>query len=196
MDPRRWRLRPRPEGAPAWSPAPIIGFRHWTIDLDSLRGATGTRWHTPVLSARCRRSGDRTTAVPHTSGECGPQGCGIYAAKDPGPLRIHLRPQAWPIANNRLMMSAAFGAVALTGRVIEHDHGYRAAHAGAVGMVVVTQVWLSVHTDPAGVAFLFADPVEALTRAERNRIDDPDTAWPVIADTLRFIARTEEARWT
>jgi hypothetical protein len=93
----------------------VTGWRAWTIagsrDGGEVRllpiAGTGKPWPTRrPLVAECARR--RRHRVPGS--ECT---CGIHATHDTGPLR-------------RTRDPAALGRVALWGRVLEHQHGYRA----------------------------------------------------------------------
>jgi hypothetical protein len=98
---------------------PIIGFRNWRVyaagDLHSFTARD--RW-TPGadFAACCTARPDE--AVPHR--DCV---CGVHAFRE---LR-YLRPRA--------LGTAVAGAVALWGRIVEHDLGFRAEHARPVALV-------------------------------------------------------------
>jgi hypothetical protein len=105
----------------AWSPVPVLGYRLWTIKPDGLHGARMV-WTSRSLTARCAAS--LTSArVPHSDGRCGRLGCGVYATKRVEPL-IHLTRTAKP--------QVVVGVASLTGKVVEHDEGYRGEHAELV----------------------------------------------------------------
>ena len=105
----------------AWSPAPVLGYRMWMVRSDGFHGVA-VRWKQPSLQARCLTThvGEE---VPHTDGRCGQRPCGIYAAK-------HVRPllESAPI-NVEPPRLLAVGLVGLSGKVVEHQHGYRGANA-------------------------------------------------------------------
>jgi hypothetical protein len=99
-------------------PEPVIGWRVWTLRAN--RGGTAIRmgpiagrakpW--PVLEparATCARRGRHE--VPGFACTCG-----LHATRTPHPL-------------HRARDPAVVGTVALWGKVVEHEHGYRAAFA-------------------------------------------------------------------
>ena len=51
-----------------------------------------------------------------------------------------------------------YGAVSLSGRVVEHDDGYRAQHARVIGLVlpIDTTVWATI--DPDAIERTFVEP--------------------------------------
>ena len=132
----------------AWSPLPILGYRTWVIHENRLRGVK-LIWTQPNMAARCltRVPGED---VPHSERRCGAPACGVYATKS-------LRPftgSGYGLAGREL----AIGVVAMTGKVIEHDVGYRAGHARAVAAVArMSGRWFSFDS-PDSTADLFADP--------------------------------------
>jgi hypothetical protein len=106
------RLRP---SAPTVFVEPVHAWRSWTLagSRDGLRvrlmpiAGDGRPWppRRPAAGS-CRRH--RTHVVPHL--DCT---CGLHAVGDPDRLRQARDP-------------AVFGSVALWGRVVEHEHGFRA----------------------------------------------------------------------
>lgn len=110
-----------------WSPYPLLGFRLWIMRGSGLDGAKVT-WRTPVMSAMCLTTGEGD-GIPHSDGRCGRLGCGVYATKALEPLLSqHLHAQSH---------GYAVGLVELTGKVIEHEHGYRAEQAKIVALAAV-----------------------------------------------------------
>ena len=110
-----------------WSPAPLLGFRLWIMSGSGLDGAKVT-WRTPVMTATCLTTGEED-AVPHSDGRCGRLGCGVYATKELDPLLAqHL---------NARSHGYAVGLVELTGKVVEHEHGFRAERAEIVALAAV-----------------------------------------------------------
>lgn len=176
-------------GSPVmWSPEPVIGYRYWRIDLDGLHGIRGVRWDEPRLRARCRpRQGIAAEGeVPHAEGECGWPPCGIYALADPRDLVTRYGDDsAWSrlvVPDRPLLEPGAFGVVALSGRVIEHERGYRAARAEVRGLVVVEPRALAVVADPDEVRRVFRDPLLGIRTLPRTRVEALPGGW-------------EEARW-
>lgn len=140
--------RTRREQAEAWSPSPILGFRLWWFEDGQLCGVK-LSWKKRTLRATCLRRGD-LGEIPHSDGSCGRLGCGVYAAKTVDPLYRDFN--VWTLDD------FAIGLVALTGKVVEHDDGYRAAEATVValgarldGRVLLTNV-------PDMIDDVFADP--------------------------------------
>ena len=112
--------KPAPWDAPEpdeefWSPEPMVGWRFWDWEGESLKGIWEA-WPHSGHSAVC----DACPEVPgwfHT--------CGIYALKDPSSL-----------AGYGEREEAIVGRVELSGMVIEHDWGYRATSARIVELWV------------------------------------------------------------
>ncbi|MFH1329163.1 MAG: hypothetical protein ABIJ48_00675 [Actinomycetota bacterium] len=122
-----------------WSPAPILGFRMWRLTSLGVRGVVQV-WEEPRLEARCPRG----PGAPHDAPCCR---CGIYAFKDAGAL-WGARPGAWP--------GIIYGLVALSGKVIEHEHGYRAQRAEVPAVALMRDGALVCRSDPKWIARLFA----------------------------------------
>ena len=151
--------RIREQHAEAWSPTPIPGFRLWAIRPDGLYGAR-VRWPTSHLTARCLTRGGEDD-LPHSDGRCGRLGCGIYATKD---LAALLADQVTPYSDGY-----AAGLVALSGKVVEHERGYRAERARTLA-VVATGAGKFLSTDDADeVDRLFVAPLALLELRGRER---------------------------
>lgn len=133
---------------PYWSPTPILGFRAWALGK-RLEGARRA-WTTPTYEAGCVTQGEERfdEMVPHTDGSCGKPPCGIYATKAPEPLLHEFK-------GHRMV----YGVVAMSGRVVEHDYGYRARRATAVFMVVDHGGRLIKVEGREDLVKLFEDPV-------------------------------------
>jgi hypothetical protein len=156
------RFRPKPsmwdstlDREVFWSPTPILGFRVWEVGT-RLRGARKP-WRTPTYDAECvrRGAGPHGDEIPHTDGSCGKPACGIYATKDPDPLLDYWGP------------GRAIGVVEMSGKVVEHDFGYRARRATAVFMVMSWAGGEEVASTPAEVTDMFADPQGWLDRRRK-----------------------------
>lgn len=133
-----------------WSPTPVVGYRVWGIVDDLVLGATGHRWETPVMAAEC--AGARPDDdLPHTDHLCSTvgHGCGIYAAARPSLVA--------PQATNWIL-----GIVLLSGKVVEHEHGFRAAHARVAGVVAHGGGRRLVTDDADMIERLFIEPGETL----------------------------------
>lgn len=112
--------------AEAWSPTPVLGYRIWDVGLSGFHGFRQP-WTEPSMRAYC--SGRQTyDEVPHTDGRCGEPPCGIYAAKNVETLLLSA--EAHP--TSRL----AVGLVAMTGKVVEHEKGYRASNTQVIALGV------------------------------------------------------------
>ena len=148
----------------------VFAYRAWGIAQNRLRGVC-VAWPVPTVMARCldygRRAGADSTDVPHTDGSCGPPPCGIYATKTAAAALDAIEHDG-PLA---------LGVVALSGKVVEHEHGYRAAAATAVGMLVVSH-GEAMRFDGMEVDELFVvpDPTIAAARPRAVRLPDPAPA--------------------
>jgi hypothetical protein len=139
--------RTKREQAEAWSPCPIMGYRLWWIEEGRLCGVK-LPWKTPTLTATCLRRGD-LGEIPHSDGSCGRLGCGVYAAKTVDPLYRDFN--VWDLDD------FAIGLVALTGKVVEHDDGYRAAAATVVALGARLDGRMLLTNIPGMIEDVFAD---------------------------------------
>lgn len=124
----------------AWSPIPILAFRAWLLKDGVLHGAIQA-WFEPTLEATCDEA-IGPDEVPHTDGRCDLPACGIYAlkrAKDLKPVT------GWPVSR------MAVGMVALTGKVVEHELGYRAQRAEIVALAVPVGEQVIFTTEPSSI---------------------------------------------
>ena len=134
-----------------WSPVAVLGFRLWTIRASGLFGYM-TQWRSPHVTAVClnRFPGDD---VPHGRG-CGPPRCGIYATKDVGFLIDG--------SGIETVGGYAIGVVGMSGKVVEHESGYRAAIA-EVQAISLNCDGRNLNTDDVEVIErLFRQPMETL----------------------------------
>lgn len=156
-----------------WSPTPVLGFRAWRVGRE-VHGAV-VPWAGPEYRASCLRlpEGPEKEGVPHTEGECGRPPCGIYAAKEARPLVD--RP---PVGGVRI----AYGLVALSGKVVEHTAGYRAAVARVLALAVCDGDLVVALRHPDEVAAFFRNPMRVLAAWQRAggagqlRLDDDPAA--------------------
>lgn len=163
----------------AWSPIPIRGYRVWRMIDGRLSGARMV-WPTPELVARCARGGD--VEVPHTDDSCRRPQCGIYAAKSPDLLIEEL------LGGTRGVM----GLVELSGKVVEHEKGYRARQARVVALGAVGGARLLLADDAVTIAEVFATPDETLRIWGKRR-----DRRPALAELTEFLLAREEATpWT
>jgi hypothetical protein len=123
----------------------------WRLTLLGVHGVVQT-WAGPRFEAGCSRG----PGVPHDAPGCR---CGIYAFKSPGALWA-LRPGAGPVM--------VYGLVALGGKVVEHEHGYRARCAEVRAVAVVRNGALVCRSNPAWIDRLFT-PGLGLAEAETAR---------------------------
>ncbi|MGH8915747.1 MAG: hypothetical protein ACRDZM_14675 [Acidimicrobiia bacterium] len=147
--------RVRNEQKEGWSPTPILGFRLWAVEEAGLLGAR-LRWPGASMTGSClnRVPGED---IPHSTSRCGPPACGIYATKDLALLHRELGVGE--------IDGFAFGVVALTGKVVEHQHGYRGAAATAIAVAARARGRHLETDDPSLITSLFDDPMAALARS-------------------------------
>ncbi len=166
----------------AWSPTPVLGYRIWAWSNGELHGVR-TRWETPTLEATCETTRSRVE-IPHSDGRCGRLGCGIYAAKDVHRLLDEFAPA--------LRSSFAVGLVALSGKVVEHEHGYRGASATVVALVAVDSMRAELAADPEHLREVFAGG--RLTESSVSLPDRP-ALFNVIVEYLTEQERRQDP-WT
>ena len=85
------------------------------------------------------------------------------------------------------------GLTALSGKVVEHDGGYRAQHADVIAAAVIRRDGLVIFDDTNGVSDLFRNPIGTNTR--RLPIPDPNPYDQVI-QVFDQAQQKEEHRWT
>ena len=144
------------EAEPFWSPTPILAFRAWNIEQFLV--GVARPWKSPTYVAGCIVKGTERMddKVPHTDGRCGQPPCGIYATKLAETIASW-----WALEDH-----TAFGLVALSGRVVEHETGYRAAEATALSVIVRVDNAFATFTGETAVAALFRNPWIAIERNE------------------------------
>ena len=164
---------PPPTAGPRAAPpvvrtsTPVLAYRAWGIAQNRLRGVR-VAWPVPTVEARCldygRRSGADAADVPHTDGSCGPPPCGIYATRTAA-AAVEAIEHDGPLA---------LGVVALSGKVVEHEHGYRAAVASALALVVAAngELMRFVGMD-VDELFLVPDATIAAARYRALRLPEP-----------------------
>ncbi len=161
------RPTPTPPGEPDteqrwWSPTPVYGFRVWQLLDERLHGARKP-WAIPQQTAVCLHPSTTDSPIPHDVSECGRPPCGIYVVNNASRIRDLVGP--W----FRQGPATVFVGVAeLSGRVIEHDTGYRAEHAQVVAGTAIAgndqQVDTSWIDDQNDLTDLFAAPTQFLAR--------------------------------
>jgi hypothetical protein len=169
--------------APLWSPVPLLGYRMWKRRNGRLHGARAL-WEQPRLEAQCVAPSGLvrdSAGVPHTNGECRRPQCGIYAFKGVDVVISGLAGR-----------DNAVGLVALSGKVVEHDRGYRSRHAEVVALAAAVAGTVHCSADPEWVAGVFSgsDPATLLQdRAEHVG------ARPGLIGAVRRFFEIQEARY-
>jgi hypothetical protein len=164
----------------AWSPSAVRGFRVWRISDGRVLG-NQVHWPTPRLTSTCLREvpGDD---IPHAAWRCGPPACGIYAVKTldmfPGDVA------------GCLMDRSIVGVVALSGKVVEHESGYRGQHGTVVALSARQGTNRLLSDDREEIEAIFDDPVTAIARLGVPTAPDP-------RDVRRFLEsnRAKEKPW-
>jgi len=139
----------------AWSPTPVRGYRVWRIEDNRVMG-NQVHWASPTLESRCLRDNPGED-LPHPVDRCGPPACGIYTVKG-----LDLFPPG--IAAGAIHNSIV-GIVAMYGKVVEHEVGYRTQKATAVAVSANDGRHQLITTDPTEIEALFSDPSRALSGA-------------------------------
>lgn len=129
-----------------WSPSPVIGFRIWTLRRTGFRGSSSP-WPSSSYTATCEAGAD----VPHTDGRCARVafGCGVYVAKDVRELISE-----FDVLQRR---DVAVGLVIMTGKVIEHESGYRAESTQVISLAVLDRDWVTFVEGANAVAEAFSN---------------------------------------
>jgi hypothetical protein len=139
----------------AWSPRPVHGYRVWRIE-DNLILGNQVHWETPTLESKCLREIPGED-LPHPVDRCGPPACGIYAVKDLGMFPSEVARGA--------IHNSVVGVVAMSGKVVEHESGYRSHRATAVAVSVNDGRRRLMTDEMETIASLFADPDEVMAEA-------------------------------
>lgn len=129
----------------AWSPTPVYAYRLWAWKDGQVHGVR-ERWSATHMRATC----EGTTSgieIPHSDGRCGRLGCGIYASKDAHALLTEFAPA--------LRSGFIVGLVALTGKLVEHERGYRAEEARVEAVVAVDRMQAEFVTDRSRLDAVF-----------------------------------------
>ena len=165
----------------AWSPRPVHGYRVWRIEDNAIMG-NQVRWESPTLESKCLREIPGED-LPHSVDRCGPPACGIYAVKD-----LEMFPSE---VSRGAIHHSVVGVVAMSGKVVEHESGYRSQRAKAVA-VAVNDGRRRLMTDEAEIiASLFADPQEAMADVKpAQHVEE--------SPTREFLAsiRERQEQWT
>jgi len=172
--------RVRQDNDERWSPTPVRGYRVWRIESGAVWG-NQVPWPEPRLEGRCLRSipGDD---IPHASGRCGPPACGIYAVKDL---------DMFPASVGRCeMRDIAVGVVGLTGKVVEHELGFRARRASVVAVAIHHRGARVATNEKSEIEALFRAPSDAIERLGNNSVSSPNEARAFLERSLK------EDQWT
>jgi hypothetical protein len=168
--------------AEAWSPTPVLGYRLWAWSNGELHGVR-THWKQPELTATCQTTLVRSE-IPHSDGSCGRLGCGIYAAKSVRRLLTEFAPA--------LRSAFAVGLVALSGKVVEHEHGYRGAGATVVALAAVDSMRAEFTADAKRLHRIFDG--EGLP-TDTQRLPDRRSLFEAIVEYLTEQERNQNP-WT
>lgn len=147
-----------------WSPVPVLGFRLWSVHPDGLHGAK-LRWSSRYLEARCLPGMAGQEGIPHSNQECGQPPCGIYATKTLESLTSHIGEAT----------EMALGLVGLSGRVVEHENGYRAERAEVLALAVVHRTSLLTPATTGDIDDVFAstgDEIRARCRPAEHALGE------------------------
>ena len=175
----------RNEQREAWSPSPVLGYRIWDVGPSGFHGYR-VPWRRSVLSARCPTT-ETTDEVPHTDGRCGDPPCGIYAAKDPAMLG--------EAAAAHPSRRVAVGLVELTGKVVEHELGYRGERAQVVALAIGQESQPFLTSDECQIATMFSNTsnlsilIDTAGRGDRQGETDSQ-----MVEINRFLAGEAERR--
>lgn len=142
-----------------WSPVPVRGFRVWRIEENQIKG-NQVHWFEPSLESYCLRQIPGED-LPHAENRCGPPACGIYAVKDLDWFPTEV--------GNATINNSVVGVVALSGKVIEHTDGYRAARARVMAVSARSRGRRIMTEDVDTIASLFDDPCLTMDRLATNR---------------------------
>lgn len=173
--------RVRRDNGEVWSPTPVRGFRVWSIQSNAIFG-NQTQWHGPSLAGHCLR-GVPGEDIPHSMERCGPPPCGIYAVKS----LDSFMPSVAAFQINHTVV----GVVAMAGKVVEHEFGYRAQRATAIAVVAYDGGRRVAVTAPDEVEDLFRDPDETITRLTHYTDPSPRQARAILESVQQG-----EGKWT
>ena len=104
---------------------PVVGWRVWETDKDSLLGYVYLRfrWPVGVVEASCIYGTGHPAPSPHCK-------CGIYSVSDYSLLRLSVPPIIHDVR-------IAIGRVALWGRLEKHQNGWRGEKARPLSLCIV-----------------------------------------------------------
>ena len=172
-----------------FTPMPIVGYRMWRLGPGTIRGLSGQLWRSAAMDAACTNGPEGSPHLP--TAPCRGR-CGINAYTTPAQLLAAARSIRGP---RRLSASsphigipipeALYGVVSLSGRVVEHDHGFRGQRARVIGLVMVHGREVQATGHPGTIAAHFPNPAGSRRRFEtRLIVDDPDDIPSVVVGLL------------
>ena len=163
-----------------WSPAAVPGYRMWNVVDGQVMGAV-TAWTERSKTAVCL-NGVSGEDLPHSNGRCGPPACGIYATKQP----------EYVYARMQRMRNWAIGLVGMSGKVVEHTHGFRAQRVSIEALCLVVNgrrlhlddriLIEAALLDPVGVVAVNgedagSDAAESIAAADYLREREGNVSW-------------------
>ena len=144
---------------------PIVGWRQWHFMYPHFLANLGNDTiYVPreKIEARCEQKDHSEQQAPHLTCTCG-----IYAYKEKprllGEIRYtYGRPVAPPVSGLRLV----YGEINLWGKVVEHDHGYRAQFG------YPKRLWCTPAIEPlAGwIGYVYGVPCEVMPSGDGEEI--------------------------
>lgn len=148
---------------PCWSPTPVIGFTSFVAVNDQMHDGDHV-WHDGTLKQSC--SLQSMAGAPHESEPCVQSGCGVHVYKSfrsvPAPTGSSLN---------------AIGEVALYGRVVEHQEGYRGATGVVTALIAFDDShWVRTRAENE-ISLLMTRPLAAFT----------SNSVPIPADTMMYL---------
>jgi len=153
---------------------PIVGWRAWNLSatdgdplLEPAGSGTGAWQPRQALAARCRAPALLTGVVGRHDAPDARCTCGIYAARSLDTFERN-RP-AWP-------PPTVIGTIALWGRIVEHERGWRARYAypSRLRLVCAVCAWVEPGSGVPAVMHGFAGRLFALCQEHRGGIELPD----------------------
>ena len=168
----------------------VLGFRMWEL-RGSLQGAWKP-WDRPEYEARClsRRTGPDDGEVPHTDGRCGYPPCGLYCFKEPAQLVAAF---GLPTGTARWVL----GLVSLSGKVVEHENGYRARKARVLAAAVVGRGRIIRIEGEARLQALFAHPegtIAGLLSADPGVVEEVGDSVEMAEAVISYLSLARDFR--
>lgn len=133
-----------------WTPIPITSFTMWHL-VDSAMHDGSVPWQTNVAVGRCTQAEE--PPAPHAIDRCAAAGCGIVGLKRAGDLA--------GFAHDGI---AAIGRLEMSGRVVEHEHGFRSQLAEVVAVIATDGRRWFRSRERSQIEALFAAPAQTFER--------------------------------